>query len=178
MAHLLPRGSVIWEAAYLENSPGPEGLYALGLDVIYDQLDFMTEQPGRPFDYIVTNPPFSNKLAWFERAVSLGKPFIFLMPSSAMGAQGWIKRFADDPKMQVLMPRHRLSFFRFENGVMAPPSEWTKSPFDTSFFCYGFNLESKIDFCPNIDVQQTCGFKRQRTRQEQGEAMMRKLKTG
>jgi hypothetical protein len=176
VAHLLPRDSVVWEAAYLEGSPGPEGLHKLGLDVIYDELDFFTQVPSRPFDYIVTNPPFSDKMGWLDRAIALGKPFIFLMPSSAMGAQGWIKRFADDPLMQVLLPRRRLSFIPFRNGKMAPGNEWTKSPFDTAFYCYKFFLPNKIDFCKDMVLETAQSFKRIRTRLEQCEAEKKKKK--
>jgi hypothetical protein len=164
--HLLPKGSVVWEAAYLEGSPGPRGLHNMGLDVIYDEIDFMTQVPERPFDYIVTNPPFSDKLGWIRRAIELGKPFIFLMPSSLMVARHWVTQYADDPKMQVMLPRRRLSYLRFENGVMMPPSTWTKSPFDTAFYCYGFNLPDKITYCADIDVQKQYAFKRTTTRLE------------
>jgi hypothetical protein len=167
VAHLLPKGSVVWEAAYLEGSPGPRGLHDLGLDVIYDEIDFMTQVPNCPFDYIVTNPPFSDKLGWIKRAIELDKPFIFLLPSILMSSVRWIDLYADNPMMQILLPRRRLSFLRFEDGVLSPPETWTCSPFDTAFFCYGFNLTSKMQYCPNVPVQKSYKFKRIKTRVEQ-----------
>jgi hypothetical protein len=153
-------------------------LRALGLDVIYDSIEFFTELPDRPFDYIVTNPPFSNKEKWIDRAVELGKPFIFLMPNSAIVAQWWIQRFVDDPKMQVLLPRRRLSYIPFREGKMAPNDEWTKSPFDTAFFCYGFNLPNKIGFCAAMKLETAQSFKRIKTRVEQSKALRKKRKVG
>ena len=162
IAHLLPRGSVIWEAAYMEHSPGPDGLAALGMDVISDDIDFMTEEPERPYDCIVTNIPFSCKLLWLRRALELDKPFIFLMPSSTFGTIGFIRAFADDPKMQILLPRERLSFWKFSGGSPAPADEQYLCPFDTAFYCYGFGLPNKIGYCPDIPVQKDVVFKRHR----------------
>ena len=40
--------------------------------------DFFEYEPER-WDVIVSNPPFSNKLAVFERCLGFGKPFALLM---------------------------------------------------------------------------------------------------
>ena len=175
IAHLLPKGAVVWEAAYLENSPGPDGLSALGLDVIHDQIDFLSQEPARPYDFIVTNPPFSNKGVWIKRAIALKKPFIFLMPFSSLSTRGFVDEYADDPNMQVLLTRRRLSFLKFDGGVMAPNEEQLLCPFDTAFYCYRFNLPSKIDFCPDVLTRQAYPFKRHRDRAREARRKKKKV---
>jgi hypothetical protein len=46
--------------------------------------DFLSDPAPEPFDAIITNPPFSAKTAFLERAYALGKPFAFLLPLSAL----------------------------------------------------------------------------------------------
>ncbi len=65
------------------------------------------------YDMIITNPPYSNKHKWLERAVSLEKPFALLMPVTALGT----KRIQKNMKhVDVLFLDKRVDF----TGKKAP----------------------------------------------------------
>jgi len=77
---------------YWEMCPG-EGklmhhLMDAGLKVVWDLvgLDALTEEP-KDYDIIITNPPYSNKHEWLQRAVELDKPFAILLPVTTLGVR-------------------------------------------------------------------------------------------
>src|SRR3954453_16543930 len=79
---LMPTWTV-WEcAAGKGNLVGQ--LRARGYKVIASDIltghDFLLHEPFKPYDFIITNPPYAPKQAFLERAYELGKPFAFLLP--------------------------------------------------------------------------------------------------
>lgn len=68
--------------------------------------DSMISQP-KWYDYIITNPPYSNKHEWLERAVKLDKPFALLMPVTALGTKR-VQRLMKD--VNVLFLSRRVDF--------------------------------------------------------------------
>ena len=74
-------GSVLGgrEAGKTPSCGGPSGRGSAG-------MDFFARQP-RKWDIAVTNPPYSRKDEFLERAYSLGKPFAFLPPVEALGGR-------------------------------------------------------------------------------------------
>lgn len=80
----------IWCPCDTEESNIVKELREAGYDVIHthikDGFDFLGYEPIPPFyDMIITNPPFNIKTQCLERAYALGKPFIFLLPTDALG---------------------------------------------------------------------------------------------
>ena len=111
----------IWEPAcgkgYLV-----EGLRQAGHEVIgTDQKtgnDFLTWQPD-DWHCIVTNPPFSLKNKFLQRAYSLGKPFAFLLPLTALESRRRQQLFRDHG-VKVLLFDKRINFETPNNNVSHP----------------------------------------------------------
>ena len=51
---------------------------------INEGFNFLTDEPHLDFDIIITNPPFSEKDKFLQRAYELGKPFCFLLPITSL----------------------------------------------------------------------------------------------
>src|SRR3990167_6012715 len=76
LSHLLPylpKSVTIWETA-----PGElnivRALKEAGWKVVWEEKDYFEWEP-KDWDIQVTNPPFSMKAKWLERANKLGKPY-------------------------------------------------------------------------------------------------------
>ena len=106
----------------------------LGKICYNEKLDAFNRIPPEDFDITISNIPFSMKEKCMKLFLELGKPFIILMPLSAMGSK-WINKYWN--KLQFIIPNKRLHFSK--DGKMGAGS-W----FDTCFFCHGLNLEKDI----------------------------------
>ena len=101
-------------------------------------VDFLTTNIEYKFDCIVTNPPFSLKTEFLERAIAFNKPFAFLMNITSIETQRRQKVF-QDAGMQLLLPNKRISYI--VDGVQT-----TSSWFYSAWFLFGFNLEHDINY--------------------------------
>jgi len=63
--------------------------------------DFLTYEP-KNWDVIVSNPPFTNKRKFFERALSFNKPFALIMTNTWLNDSAPKKLFKDKD-LQLLM---------------------------------------------------------------------------
>lgn len=102
--------------------------------VVYSHLDygqdFLTYEPEE-WDVIVSNPPFTNKRAFFERALSFNKPFALVM------ANTWLndaapKQLFRDKDLQLLMFEKRMEFIQPDRKVSG------KVTFSSSYYCWNF----------------------------------------
>lgn len=77
----------IWECTAIENSKITKILNDNGYKVITSHIendkDFLKYEPEY-YDIIITNPPYSLKDKFLERAFSLNKPFMFLLPLTTL----------------------------------------------------------------------------------------------
>jgi hypothetical protein len=122
----LPKNKVIWECAWGTGELA-DHLRKAGYRVVGNaKMDFLQEQPHR-WDIIVTNPPFSYKTEFLERAYSLGKPFAFLLPLEAL--VGKRARLYRQHGIQVLIPDKRINFY----DAGGQPN---KANFPTAWFCW------------------------------------------
>ncbi|HYH02973.1 MAG TPA: class I SAM-dependent methyltransferase, partial [Bacillota bacterium] len=85
VAPLLPylnKDWVIWECAagkgYVAEYLKSKGYAVISTDIKKGK-DFLKYAPEK-FDCIITNPPYSLKQEFLQRAFELGKPFAFLLP--------------------------------------------------------------------------------------------------
>ena len=132
----IPKGSVVWCPFDLKNS---EFVYALkehGCKVIYSHIetgqDFFSYEPNEPYDYIISNPPFSRKLEVLERLYELKKPFAMLLNLECLNYQE-VGTFFLDKNLELLIVDKKVSF----DGKV--------SSFNTSYFCNKI-LPEKLKF--------------------------------
>ena len=130
----IPKGSTVWCPCDTASSEFVLTLKEHGIDVIHSHIwegkNFLTYEPDRHYDCIITNPPFSIKLDVFKRLISLKKPFAILMNSTCEQYQVIGNYFYELGKkgihIQKLTPDKKVSF----NGKT--------SSFNTAYFCWNF----------------------------------------
>lgn len=132
----------IWECAAgkgnLVNELKSKGYYStIGTDLLTGQ-DFLSYLPEY-FDCIVTNPPFSIKQKFLERAYSLGKPFAFLLPLTTF----------ETTKRQELFKKYGLEVIFFDKRInFETPNKIKNSSswFATAWFTNGLNIGKQMTF--------------------------------
>lgn len=85
---------------------------------IYGINDFLTKD--YEFDYLITNPPYSNKDEIIARCIETGRPCTLVLPIDALGGVQRHKLFSKT-NISVYVPTKRIKFIS-ETG------EHTKSP--------------------------------------------------
>ena len=121
--------SKIWEPAFGSGQLS-QLMNEQGYTVHPTKDDFLTYKFGAiPADCIVTNPPYSLKFQFMERALEIGLPFAFLLPITTLGTARAQKVFAKQRFDLILLPK-RIDF----TGKKAP---W----FAVAWFCCGFEGE-------------------------------------
>ncbi len=132
----LPNNITIWECAG-NDSNITLLLRGHGYNVIETHIDngfdFLKDEPNFDFDMIITNPPFSLKNGFLERAYAYNKPFCFLLPLTALEG---IKRGKLYSKygVEVMVFNRRI---QFANGG----NVW----FSSGWFCHNV-LPDKLIF--------------------------------
>ena len=95
-----------------------------------DGKDFFTYEPYH-WDVIVSNPPFTNKRKFFERALSFNKPFALIMTNTWLNDSA-PKQLFKDIDLQLLMFDKRMEFIQ-PNGQVSG-----KITFSSSYYCWNF----------------------------------------
>lgn len=103
----------IWCPFDQEDSEYVIQLRAAGHKVIATHIDngqnFFFYEPEEPYDYIISNPPFSIKDDILKRLSEIGKPYAMLLPLPTL--QG-LKRFPYIKDCQALIFNRRINFFK------------------------------------------------------------------
>jgi hypothetical protein len=92
--------------------------------------DFLTYEPSK-WDVIVSNPPFTNKRKFFERALSFEKPFALIMTNTWLNDSA-PKQLFKDKDLQLLMFDKRMKF----HSPDGRPND--KITFSSSYYCWNF----------------------------------------
>lgn len=92
-------------------------------------------------DVIVTNPPYSMKDDFLERAFEIGKPFAFLLPLTALEGIKRGKLYRENG-IQLIIPNRRINFIT--------PSGKGTAWFQTAWFCHGLCLPKDLMFVDMI----------------------------
>lgn len=133
----IPVSSTIWCPFDTENSEFVKQFSKRGNNVIYSHIwnnqDFFHYEPSTPYDYIISNPPFSRKKDVFERLYKLNKPFAMVCGLPILNYQE-IGSFFIDKDLQLLIVDKKVSF----DGKTAS--------FNNSYFCYKV-LPKDLIFC-------------------------------
>ena len=79
---------------------------------IYGINDFLTKD--YEFDYLITNPPYSNKDEVIARCIGIGKPCVLVLPIDALGGVQRHKLYSKT-NISVYVPTKRIKFIS-ENG--------------------------------------------------------------
>lgn len=111
MKYIEPMDITIWCPFDTENSEYVRMFREQGFKVIHSHIwdgkDFLTYEPEEHYDFIISNPPFTNKRVWVERAIQLKKPFAFLLPAT------WLNDTAPfqlGVELDILMFDKRINF--------------------------------------------------------------------
>lgn len=163
----IPKGKQIWEPFYGDGTSG-KVLQNMGFNVVHRPVDFFEHDFG---DVIVSNPPFSNLRAVLERLVTIGKPFILIMPTSKLVTRYLADIFSQtaDP-IQLLIPRRRIQFIKMQHQaptakrgraaakgssgtirkqfVKAHMENGAACNFDCFYYCWRLNLPRDIVWLP------------------------------
>ena len=126
----IPKDKVIWCPFDKEESFFVKVLQENNYRVIYSHIengeDFFTFEPPH-WDIIVSNPPFTNKRAFFERAFKLGKPFMLLMTAQWLNDAAPVELYDKYNKdMELIHFTKRIQFLNVNEQ---------KIPFKSLFFC-------------------------------------------
>ena len=108
----------------------------LGFDIHHEKVDAFNLNLIPDYDIMISNIPFSCKEKCVKHALSLGKPFMLIMPISAIGSR-WIVKYWDD--LQFIVPDGRYSYYKPDYAERKSAS-W----FDSVWVCSKMNLDEKI----------------------------------
>ena len=92
---------------------------------INDGKDFFTYEPEK-WDVIISNPPFTNKRKFFERALLFNKPFALIMSNTWLNDSA-PKQLFKDRDLQLLMFDKRIKY-----------NDDNKITFSSSYYCWNF----------------------------------------
>lgn len=129
----IPEGKVVWcpfdtlESEFVKQ-------ISLKNKVVYSHIkegqDFFTYEPEE-WDVIVSNPPFTNKRKFFERALSFNKPFALIMTNTWLNDSA-PKQLFKEKDLQLLMFDKRMKF------VSPDGRDNSKITFSSSYYCWNF----------------------------------------
>lgn len=128
----IPKNATVWCPFDTEESEFVKQISKTN-KVIYSHIkngkDFFEYEP-KEWDIIISNPPFTNKRKYFERALSFNKPFALIMTNAWLNDSA-PKQIFKNKELQLLMFTHRMIFI--QNGEID-----TKITFSSSYFCWNF----------------------------------------
>jgi len=138
-----PSEITIWCPFDTENSEFVLCLREAGFNVIYSHLwagqDFFDYEPEEHYDYIISNPPFTQKLKVFERLFALKKPFAMIMGLPILNYQEvgafFYRHQQEGRNLQLLIVDKKVSF------------DGNTASFNNSYFCWNV-LDKDIVFHP------------------------------
>ena len=109
----LPKDKIIWCPFDKEESQFVKVFSAAGYKVIHSHIDgkkdFFSYEPDEPYDYIISNPPFSCKDEVLKRLYELNKPYAMLLPLPTLQGQ---KRFPYIKDCEALIFDKRVQYFK------------------------------------------------------------------
>ena len=135
----IPEGAVVWCPFDKEESEFVK-LISKTNKVVYSHIDlgqdFFEYEPEH-WDVIISNPPFTNKRKYFERALSFNKPFALIMTNTWLNDSA-PKQLFKDRDLQLLMFDKRMKF------VSPDGRDNNKITFSSSYYCWNFLPKSII----------------------------------
>ena len=124
----LDKDKIYWECTDFGDSNIRKVLAENGFKVIAtrkEEFDFLKDDPLFKFDVIITNPPYRLKNKFIKRCYELNKPFMLLLPLTALEGKERGKLYRQNG-IELIVLDKRINFMKEKNNV------W----FNTSWFCY------------------------------------------
>lgn len=135
----IPEGKIIWcpfdskESEFVKNISKQNEVVYSHIDSGEDFFDYEPEN----WDIIISNPPFTNKRKFFERALSFNKPFALIGPMTWFNDSAIPKMFKEK-NLELLIFDKRMRFLN--NGIVNK-----KITFSSAYICHNF-LPKQIVF--------------------------------
>lgn len=133
----IPKNAIIWECCDDTGTSNiTKKLRALGHKVITTGMkeNFLTFKPDFDFDIIITNPPYSLKNEFIEKCYQYEKPFLLLLPITALEGIERGKMFREKG-ISVIVLDKRINYI-----------EGKSIYFNTSWFSYKIIKENTLIF--------------------------------
>jgi len=152
----IPDGAIVWCPFDTKDSYFVKEISKTNI-VEYSHIsagqDFFDYEP-QSWDVIVSNPPFTNKRKFFERALSFNKPFALIMTNTWLNDSA-PKQLFKEKELQLLMFDKRMKFYSPDGR----PND--KITFSSSYYCWNFlpkqivmeELNMKICETPNNTLE-------------------------
>ena len=141
----IPEGAIVWCPFDTEESEFVKQISKQN-EVEYSHIstghDFFDYEPDE-WDMMVSNPPFTNKRKYFERALNFGKPFALIMTNTWLNDSA-PKQLFKDKDLQLLMFDKRMKF------ISPDGRDNDKITFSSSYYCY--NILPKQIIMEELDV--------------------------
>ena len=129
----IPEGAIVWCPFDTEESEFVKQISKQN-KVEYSHIstgqDFFEYEPD-DWDIMLSNPPFTNKRKYFERALSFDKPFALIMTNTWLNDAA-PKQIFKDKDLQLLMFDKRMKF----NSPDGRSND--KITFSSSYYCWNF----------------------------------------
>lgn len=114
------KDKIIWCPFDKEDSEFVKVLRLGGFQVVFSHKDygqdFFTYEPEK-WDVIISNPPYKNKRAFWERCLDLKKPFALLLPLNILSDSVINTTMRERGReLQLLIPSRRMRFFNKVTG--------------------------------------------------------------
>ena len=141
----IPEGAIVWCPFDTEESEFVKQISKQN-EVEYSHIstghDFFDYEPDE-WDMMVSNPPFTNKRKYFERALTFNKPFALIMTNTWLNDSA-PKQLFKDKDLQLLMFDKRMKF------ISPDGRDNDKITFSSSYYCY--NILPKQIIMEELDV--------------------------
>ena len=145
----IPKDAIVWCPFDTEESEFVKQISQQN-EVIYSHIDnnqdFFTYEPDN-WDVIISNPPFTNKRKFFERALTFNKPFALIMTNTWLNDSA-PKQLFKDRDLQLLMFDKRMKF------ISPDGRDNSKITFSSSYYCWNFLpkqiIMEELDLSPKV----------------------------
>jgi hypothetical protein len=139
IVNLIPNDYTIWCPFDKEWSQFVQVFKKHGFKVIHSHIDdgkdFFTYEPEEKWDIIVSNPPFTKKKKYFERAFGFNKPFMLLNTAQWLNDAAPCKLYKKyNKEMEIVHFTDRIKYYtKDEQGNNVEIGN--KIPFKSVYFC-------------------------------------------
>lgn len=132
------RGKTIWCPFDKDDSQFVKVLRADGFKVVNSHIeygqDFFEYEPEQ-WDVIISNPPYHNKRAYWERCLNFGKPFALLLPVNIFSDSVINVTMRErERELCLLIPSRRTKFYNAKTGEIGKQPTFKAAYFGVGIF--------------------------------------------